>query len=69
MRQQGNYAFCCKCGAFAQLQGADRAKGLKARCGGPLPSGSAATAGEKKKRLYLSRLLGGCDPYTGRPLG
>ncbi|CAK0838396.1 unnamed protein product [Prorocentrum cordatum] len=57
------------CGAFAQLKGVDRAEGLKAECGGRLPPGPQATAGEKKKRIYLSRLLSGKDPYSGRPLG
>ncbi|CAK0828526.1 unnamed protein product [Prorocentrum cordatum] len=69
MRTAGQYAFCCKCGVFAQLKGVDRAKGLKAECGGRLPLGPQATAGEKKKRLYLGRLLSGKDPCTGRPLG
>ncbi|CAK0872994.1 unnamed protein product, partial [Prorocentrum cordatum] len=65
LRTAGQYAFCCKCGAFAQLKGVDRAKGLKAECGGRLLLGPQATAGEKKKRLYLGRLLSGKDPYTG----
>ncbi|CAK0891681.1 unnamed protein product [Prorocentrum cordatum] len=69
VRIAGPYAFCCRCGAFSKLEGVDRAKGLKAVRGGSLPPGPQATAGEKKKRLYLSRLLGGKDPYTGRPLG
>ncbi|CAK0911031.1 unnamed protein product, partial [Prorocentrum cordatum] len=69
MREAGQYAFCCRCGAFAKLQGADRAKGLKQSCGGRIPQGALATAGQKKKRLYPSRLLGRCDPYTGKPLG
>eukprot|EP00959_Pyramimonas_sp_CCMP1952_P190425 3982621-Pyramimonas_sp.AAC.1 len=60
---------CCRCGAPSQLKGVDRAKGVKAVCGGSLPQGPQATAGEKKTRLYLSRLLGGKGPYTGRPLG
>ncbi|CAK0877683.1 unnamed protein product, partial [Prorocentrum cordatum] len=58
MREAGQHAFCCRCGAFAELQGADRAKGLKQSCGGRIPQGALDTAGQKKQRLYLSRLLG-----------
>ena len=61
--------FCCRCGAFARLEGHDRAKGLKERCKGALPRPAAASAGEKKKRQYLGRLLRGLDPYTGKALG
>ena len=68
LRETGPYAFCCRCGAFSQLQGADRAKGLKQQCGGRIPQGTAATAGQRKKRLYLNRLLSRHDPYTGKPL-
>ena len=68
LREAGPYAFCCKCGAFAQLQGSDRAKGLKLQCGGRIPSGSQVTAGQRKKRLYLSRLLRKSDPYTGKAI-
>ena len=56
-------------GAFAQLAGADRAKGLKADCPGRLPPGPQATAGQKKKRLYLAKLERGLDPISGKPIG
>ena len=69
MRVAGPYAFCCKCGAFAKLEGVDRAKGLKQDCKGPLPTGQQASAGQKKKRQYLARLLSGKDPYSGKPMG
>ena len=68
LREVGPYAFCCRCGAFTKLQGADRAKGLKQQCGGRIPQGAQVTAGQRKKRLYLNRLLCRSDPYTGKPL-
>ncbi|CAK0896851.1 unnamed protein product [Prorocentrum cordatum] len=69
VREAGQHAFCCRCGAFAELQGADRVKGLKKSCGGRIPQGTLVIAGQKKKRLCLGRLLGRCDPYTGKLLG
>ncbi|CAK0837890.1 unnamed protein product, partial [Prorocentrum cordatum] len=66
LRTVGGYDFCRKCGAFARIEGADRAKGLKAGCTGRLPPGPQATAGQKKKRQYLTRLLGAKDPIHGQ---
>ena len=68
LREVGPFAFGCKCGSFAKLQGADRAKGLKKQCGGRIPQGTGASAGQRKKRLYLQRLLSRQDPYTGKLL-
>ena len=67
-RVEGYYLFCGKCGAVASLRGASRARGLKGRCPGKLPPHKVATAGERKRRQAIGRLLRGCDPHTGAQL-
>ena len=69
LRVAGPCNYCCRCAAFAKLDGPDRAKGLKEVCRGPLPPVAAFSAGQRKKRQYLAKLGRGLGPYSGRSLG
>ena len=55
----GSVTWCRSCGAYADA----RVRGLRGRCSGP-PVGRGGSG-----RTSLRRLMAGCHPLTGEPLG